>query len=130
DPMEGGASSPVRVGTAALGCPPGRSSAAPDSHRDAGLLLAANNSSDAPPAELVPAVPPDPAWNGWDVLRLIFLTLVALLVGVFAVLLIARRWFYPHMTLGEIARVPLVVIAGQSVAYLLILAYMYVMVTR
>ena len=129
DPVEGGAPSPVRVGTAALGRPPGRSSAAPDTHRDAGLPSAASF-SDALPAELVPAVPPDPAWNGWDVLRLIFLTLAALLVGVFAVLLIARRWSYPHMALGEIARVPLVVIAGQSVAYLLILAYMYVLVTR
>jgi membrane protease YdiL (CAAX protease family) len=34
------------------------------------------------------------------------------------------------MALGEIARVPLVVVAGQSVAYLLILAYMYILVTR
>ena len=32
----------------------------------------------------------DPAWNGWDVLRLVVLTIVALFVGVFAVLLVAR----------------------------------------
>ena len=36
-----------------------------------------------------PAAPPDPAWNGWDVLRLTLLTIVALFVGVFAVLLTA-----------------------------------------
>ncbi len=82
------------------------------------------------PVELVPAAPADPAWNGSDVLRLIFLIIVALIVGVFAVLLIARIWLYPHTGLGEIARVPLVVVAGQSVAYFLILAYMYVLVTR
>ena len=82
------------------------------------------------PTEPAFAAPPDPAWNGWDVLRLIFLTIVALFVGVFAVLLIARWWLYPHTGLGEIARIPLVVVAGQSVAYLIILAYMYVLVTR
>jgi uncharacterized protein len=80
-------------------------------------------------APVDPALP-DPAWNGWDVLRLIFLTIVALFVGVFVVLLIARIWVYPHRGLAEIARVPLVVIAGQSLAYLLILAYMYILVTR
>ncbi len=62
--------------------------------------------------------------------RLTFLTIVALFVGVFTVLLIARWRFYPHTALGEIARIPLVVVAGQSLAYLLILAYMYVLVTR
>jgi membrane protease YdiL (CAAX protease family) len=55
---------------------------------------------------------------------------VALFVGVFTVLLIARWRFYPHTAFGEIARIPLVVVAGQSLAYLLILAYMYVLVTR
>jgi membrane protease YdiL (CAAX protease family) len=73
---------------------------------------------------------PDPAWNGWDVVRLIVLTIVALFVGVFAVLLVARWKIYPHAPLGEIARIPLVVIAGQSLAYLLILGYMHVLVTR
>ena len=79
---------------------------------------------------LAPALPPDPAWSGWDVVRLIVLTIVALFVGVFVALLIARVWIYPHVSLREIAQVPLVVIAGQSLAYLLILAYMYVLVTR
>jgi len=125
--VEGRAPSPVRVGTAAPGCPAEQSSADAGDHGDPGFSLTA---SDAQPAELVPAAPPDPAWNGWDVLRLIFLTIVALFVGVFTVLLIARWRFYPHTALGEIARVPLVVVAGQSLAYLFILAYMYVLVTR
>jgi membrane protease YdiL (CAAX protease family) len=58
------------------------------------------------------------------------LTIVALFVGVFTVLLIARWRVYPYASLGEIARIPLVVVAGQALAYLLILAYMYVLVTR
>ncbi|MGD0413960.1 MAG: type II CAAX endopeptidase family protein [Terriglobales bacterium] len=117
-PVWGRASSPIQAE---------QSSAEAGGHSDSGFALPAG---DAQPAELVPAAPPDPAWNGWDVLRLIFLTIVALFVGVFTVLLIARWRFYPHTALGEIARVPLVVVAGQSLAYLLILAYMYVLVTR
>jgi hypothetical protein len=77
-----------------------------------------------------PATVPDPAWNGWDVVRLVCVTIVALFVGVFVALLIARGVFYPHRSLGEIARNPLVVVGGQSLAYLLLLAYMYVLVTR
>ena len=120
-PVWGRAPSPVQAE---------RSTADADGHSDAGFALADNHPSNGQPAELVPAAPADPAWNGWDVLRLTFLAIVALFVGVFAVLLIARVWVYPHATLGEIARVPLIVVAGQSLAYLLILAYMYVLVTR
>jgi len=85
---------------------------------------------DVQTVELAPPLPPDPAWNGWDMLRLVFITIVALFVGVFAALFIAHWRLYPHTALGEIARIPLVVVAGQSLAYLLILAYMYVLVTR
>ena len=125
-PVWGRAPSPVQAE---------QSSADAGGHTDSGLAAAATHFPDAQPAELIPTAPTDPAWNdpawtGWDVLRLIFLTIVALFVGVFAVLLIARWWVYPHTALGEIARIPLVVVAGQSLAYLLILAYMYVLVTR
>lgn len=81
------------------------------------------------PADFVPTSP-DPAWDGWDVLRIIFITIVALFASVFTVLFLARWWVYPHMRVVEIARVPLVVVAGQALAYLFILAYMYVLVTR
>jgi membrane protease YdiL (CAAX protease family) len=92
--------------------------------------LAISHIPDAQSAEIVPAAPADPAWNGWDVVRLVLLTIVALFVGVFTALLVARWWLYLHTALGEIARVPLVIVAGQSLAYLLVLAYMYVLVTR
>lgn len=84
----------------------------------------------APYLGITPPAPPDPAWNGWDVLRLILVTLVALVVGVFTVLLVAHWRLYPHTPLGEIARIPLVAVTGQALAYLLIFAYMYVLVTR
>ena len=120
-PVWGRAPSPVQAE---------QSSADAGGHTDSGLVAAASHAPNPPPAELILAAPTDPVWTGWDILRLIFVTIVALFVGVFAVLLIARWWIYPHTALGEIARVPLVVVAGQSVAYLLILAYMYVLVTR
>jgi uncharacterized protein len=61
----------------------------------------------------------------------VFLTIVALFVGVFTAVLFIARWrFYPHTALGEIARIPWSSVAGQALAYLLILAYMYVLVTR
>jgi len=104
-----------------------QSSADAGGHNDSELAAAATPNPQ--PTELIPTAP-DPAWTGWDVLRLIFLIIVAIIVCFFAALLIARIWVYPHTAAGEIARVPLVSVAGQSVAYLLILAYMYVLVTR
>jgi uncharacterized protein len=85
------------------------------------------------PIVLIPTegvAPPDPAWNGWDVVRLVCVTIVALFVGLFVALLVARGMLYPHRPLGDIARNPLVVVAGQCLAYLLVLGYMYVLVTR
>ena len=80
----------------------------------------------SPPAE----GPRDPAWTALDLIRLIVLTIVALIAGVLATVLIARLWIYPHSTIGDIARIPLVAVAGQGLAYLLVFAYMYVLVTR
>jgi uncharacterized protein len=80
--------------------------------------------------EIVPEASADPAWNGWDIVRLICISLVALIVCVFVALFVAKRWIYPHSDLGEIARIPLVVVAGQCLAYFLVLAYMYFLVTR
>jgi uncharacterized protein len=75
-------------------------------------------------------LPPDPVWNGLDVLRLTILAIVALFLGVITVLLVARFSVYPHSSLGQVARIPLVIVAGQAFAYLLVLVYMYILVTR
>ncbi len=81
----------------------------------------------APP---VYETPRDPAWSGLDVLRLIFTAVIALFAGMFTVLFAARTWLRPHASLVSLARVPLIVVAGQALAYVLVLAYMYVLVTR
>jgi uncharacterized protein len=111
-----------------------RDSANIPSDADSGFGLTGAYPADGSP-KLIPIAPADsaasdPAWNGWDVLRLIFLTLVALIIGVVTALLVARWRVYPHAALGAIARIPLVAVAGQTMAYFLVLAYMYILVTR
>jgi uncharacterized protein len=72
----------------------------------------------------------DPAWNALDIVRLTVLTIISLFLGVFAALFLARWLVYPHTPLGDLARVPLVIVAGQALAYVLILGYMFILVTR
>jgi len=55
----------------------------------------------------------DPAWSALDVLRLAFIAIVALFVGVFAVLFAVHFGLRPHSSLGSLARVPLVVVADK-----------------
>jgi membrane protease YdiL (CAAX protease family) len=87
------------------------------------------------PQSVLPApsqieIPRDPAWTALDLVRLVVLTIVALIAGVFAVVLIARVWIHPHSNISDIVRIPLVAVAGQGLAYLLVFAYMYILVTR
>jgi uncharacterized protein len=90
-----------------------------------------NHPSNIQPIALVPPFSPDPAWNGWDVLRLSIISLVALFALVFGAAPLLVRWLlYPHTAFAQIIQLPLVVLAGQSVAYLVVFAYMYVLVTR
>jgi hypothetical protein len=91
-----------------------------------------SNQADPTPALTIPTEPvplPDPAWNGWDVLRIALMGIVALLATVVVLLLVV-----PGTTLRERANalnaLPELQIIGQMIAYLLVLGYMYVLVTR
>jgi len=95
-----------------------------------GVPLDASHFSDGQPSVPFDVASPDPAWTGLDILRLMVLIIVAIIACFFAAVLVTRICVYPHMGLGEIARIPLVAVAGQSLAYLLIFGYMYVLVTR
>jgi uncharacterized protein len=75
-------------------------------------------------------IPRDPAWNGIDIVRLTLLTIAALFLGVFVALFLTRFFIYPDSSLSDLSRFPLVMVAGQALAYLLVLGYMYVLVTR
>lgn len=81
--------------------------------------------------ETGPASPQHPSW--WDVFVLVVLTVlsvVLLVVSMVAAVLIAKKWIYPHLGANEIARMPLVLLSGQAAGYVLVLACMYVLVTR
>jgi membrane protease YdiL (CAAX protease family) len=82
------------------------------------------------PAEFVPVPPPDPVWNLWDLLGLLAVTLAALLVSMLGVLLTAKKLVYPHANPLALARNASVVVAGQALGYVFVLAYMYLLVTR
>lgn len=83
-------------------------------------------------AEVVPVPPPapDPAWNGWDLLKLLSVTIVALAISMIGALLAARRWAYPYLGMEELARNAVVVVLGQGIGYVVVFAYMYALVTR
>jgi uncharacterized protein len=72
----------------------------------------------------------DPAWTGLDVIRLLVLAIVALFVGVGIVLLTAHFLIAPRSSIGALGRSPIIIVAGQGVAYILLIGYMYVLVTR
>jgi len=84
------------------------------------------------PLLTVPSAPEtrDPAWTGFDVIRLLVLGIVALFVGVGVVLLAVHLWIDPRSSIGALGRSPVIIVAGQAVAYVLLIAYMYVLVTR
>ena len=82
------------------------------------------------PVQPIANEPRDPAWSGWDVLRLIVLGIISLAVSVLVTLLVAKRWIYPFFAITTIARIPLVLVVGQAAGYLPVLAYMYLLVTR
>lgn len=100
--------------------------------RPSALDLPAGSDATGDPSLIAPVLQPprDPAWSGMDVLRLVFIAVIALFIGMFTVLFAARTWLHPHASLVSLARVPLIVVAGQALAYVLVLAYMYVLITR
>ena len=127
------AGDPERDNTAHEGT--GQSAAPPDGLAVVGLSpteLTAASGATVEAALITPVLEPprDPAWSGLDVLRLVFIAVIALFIGMFTVLFAARAWLRPHASLVSLARVPLIVVAGQALAYVLVLAYMYVLVTR
>ena len=80
--------------------------------------------------EIVPAPLADPVWNGWDLLKLVSITIAALAISLIGTLLAARRWVYPHADIAELARNAVVVVLGQGIGYIIVFLYMYVLVTR
>jgi len=80
-----------------------------------------------------PALPrsgEDPVWNGWDVLRIAFVTLAAIFLSILGLTLAAGKLLYPARTFADIGKMPLLSVAAQGIAYTLVLIYMIVLVVR
>jgi uncharacterized protein len=81
----------------------------------------------APP----PIAPPpieDPVFSGWDVLLLAFFTFLSMVVFQLAVLLGARKFVYPGLTLPELAQKPVLLLVSQFLIYLPVAACMILLV--
>jgi hypothetical protein len=82
-----------------------------------------------PPGASAPAAQTDPAWNGWDVLRILLMAAIALIAAVFVLLLVVPGTTLRQRTISLNA-LPELQIIGQMAAYLGLLGYMYVLVTK
>lgn len=70
----------------------------------------------------------DPVWSGWDVLLMALLTLAVMFVVELLTVLIARAIVYPHVSFGDVAQKPALVILGEFLAYVAVAAYMIMLV--
>jgi uncharacterized protein len=79
--------------------------------------------------ELASAEPRDPVWNGFDVLRIVIVAIVALAVSFIAVVGVVPGGTFKTRVL-RLSTLPELLIVAQMLAYLLLLGYMYILVTK
>lgn len=82
-----------------------------------------------PPLEPIPAGPRDPVWSGLDVFRLLIIALVILFASVFAMLAVVPGATFRARAF-RLTTQPELLIVAQMLAYLLLLGYMYILVTK
>lgn len=91
---------------------------APQPTPDPQIQLTSTPVLSAPPIE-------NPPWTGWDVVALAFITFFAIVLCVFATAYFVHLRFSPANPWIESLKRPEVVVVGQLLAYVLILALMY-----
>jgi membrane protease YdiL (CAAX protease family) len=82
------------------------------------------------PAPVVEIPIEDPVWSGWDVLQIVLLTVASVFVFLPLAAFVAQRFLYPKVAFIDVVTYPLVTVAGQGFAYLVILAFMFSIVKR
>jgi len=82
-----------------------------------------------PEPEPSPA-PRDPVWSGWDVLQIAGLSIVAIIVFAFVLVVAAQKLFYPTLSFTQVGTYPLISVVAQGLAYLLVFAFMDTLVKR
>lgn len=84
-----------------------------------------------PDSPLPPVLPgEDPPWSGWDVLSLAVLTILAVIVFLFASTVGAQRLLFRHLPASEVAKYPLVTVVAQLLAYVAVLVFMIALTKR
>lgn len=76
-----------------------------------------------PPAE-------NPPWTGWDVLQILVLTIFVIALFVLIAVFAAHRLLYPHVSIVDVARMPMVSVIPQMLAYLVVLGFMVTVIKR
>jgi len=92
-------------------------------------LAAAGLPSDFQPIELVSNTPSDPPWSGLDVFRLLIMAIISIVACGLAMLVLVPGATFRARTL-RLSGLPELLIVAQMLAYLLLLGYMYILVTK
>ncbi len=81
-----------------------------------------------PPVPSAPVPIENPVWNGWDVLLIAGLTVVTMVVFQLAVLLAAHFIWYPHESLADVSKKPILLIVSQILIYIPVAVCMVMLV--
>lgn len=81
------------------------------------------------PSAIVKVAPQDPPWSGWDVLRILLMGVVALFATVIVLLLVSSGSSLKARA-NSLSSHPELEIIGQMGAYVALLGYMYILVTK
>jgi membrane protease YdiL (CAAX protease family) len=79
-----------------------------------------------PEISLAQIPPPieDPVWSGWDVFWIAMVTIFSVVFFIFVTTFAAQKIFYPRLGIMDVAKFPLVTVAAQLFAYLVVLIFM------
>jgi hypothetical protein len=82
------------------------------------------------PVPASPTLSEYPVWSGWDVLQIALLTVASIVIFLLLAAAGAQRLLYPHSAFVDVVQFPLVTVAAQLLAYLLVLGFMAAVVKR
>jgi membrane protease YdiL (CAAX protease family) len=82
------------------------------------------------PVPASPTLSENPVWSGWNVLQIALLTVASIVIFLLLAAAGAQRLLYPHSAFVDVVQFPLVTVAAQLLAYLLVLGFMAAVVKR
>jgi uncharacterized protein len=87
-------------------------------------------SSPESPLPPQPVPSENPVWSGWDVLQIALLTVASVVIFLLLSAFAAQRVLYPRTAFVDVAQFPLITVAAQLLAYLLVLGFMVAVIKR